>query len=119
MKLFKTTDDRFRELGYHKIKDDTFTVAYERCVTGRLYGCDVEYHQTISIRSRGSGEGFIIESYKSSSNESVPLYAYEIKLLMKKSKTKAFQIQEERFHMVCQKDYITRIKYLLKGRDAP
>lgn len=95
MKLFKTLDDKFRELGYHKIKDDTFAVAYERCVTGRLYGDNVEYHQTISIRSRGSGEGFIIESYKSSSKESVPLYAYEIKLLMKKARQKHFKYKKK------------------------
>ena len=95
MKLFKTLDDKFRELGYHKIKDDTFTVAYERCVTGRLYGDNVEYHQTISIRSRGSGEGFIIESYNSPSKENVPLYAYEIKLLMKKARQKRFKYKKK------------------------
>lgn len=94
MKLFKTIDDKLFELGYYKLRDDSFTVIYERSVSGRLYGSDVHYHQKVSICSKGTGEGFIIESYKSSSCESVPLCAYEIKLLMRKAKQKHFKYKK-------------------------
>lgn len=86
MKLFKTIDDKFAELGFEKIKEDNYGVIYER--KNIVY----EYTQVLAILHKASGQ-HIIQSYdkdlmdnKKLGNTCVGLNYYETKLALKKMK---------------------------------
>ena len=48
MKLFKNIDDKFKDIGFEKIKDDEYAVTYERI--NNMFG----YIQVIDILHKNS-----------------------------------------------------------------
>lgn len=88
MKIFKNIDDKFKDIGFKKVKDDKYTVTYER------YDTTYKYIQVLDIRHKKSGR-HIIQSYdkglfdtKGIGNTGVGLTYYETKLALKKMKQK-------------------------------
>ncbi len=88
MKLFKTTDEKFKDLGFKKIQDNDISVVYER------WNSDYNYTHVISIVHRRNTDN-IVQSYdkdlfdeKRIGNTCVGLTYYEMKLIMKKMKEK-------------------------------
>lgn len=56
MKIFKTIDEKFEDIGFKKIKDDKYAVTYER------YNGEFKYMQVLDIRHKKNGR-HIIQSY--------------------------------------------------------
>ena len=90
-KLFKTVDDKFREIGFQKIQDDRYSATYER----RDEECG--YTQVLDIRHKANGR-HIIQSYdkelfdkKNIGNTCVGLTYYEMKLAIKKMRNKKWK----------------------------
>lgn len=86
MKLFKSIDDKFLEIGFIKIREDRFGAEYER------YNKDYKYTQTLFLGHKNSGK-HIVQSYdkdlmdeKISGNIGVGLTMHEMKLCLKKMK---------------------------------
>ena len=84
MKLFKSIDEKFKDIGFKKIKEDKYGVVYER------YDEEYEYNQRLDIMHKANGH-HLIHSYdetntKSEFSPSVGLTGYEIKLALKKMK---------------------------------
>lgn len=94
MKLFKTIDEKFEEIGFKKVRDDNFVVSYERDKT--FYSDNVKYGyiHVLDIVHKKSGN-HLIQSYdkeaideKYTGNIGVGLTYYETKLALKKMKQK-------------------------------
>jgi hypothetical protein len=88
MKIFKTTDEKFEEIGFIKVKENEFGACYEKIISE--YG----YVHVIDIMHKHSGN-HIINSYekgvnKSGLNNAVGLNQYETKLALKKMKELRF-----------------------------
>ena len=90
MKLFKNIDEKLEDIGFVKIKDDKYTVTYERKLV------KYNYTQVLDICHKTSGK-HIVQSYdkdlmdkKSIGNICVGLTYYEMKLIMKKMKQKGW-----------------------------
>ena len=90
MKLFKSVDEKFEEIGFEKIKDDKYAVIYERKLS------KYNYTQVLDICHKAS-EKHIVQSYdkdlmdkKNIGNTCVGLTYYEMKLIMKKMKQKGW-----------------------------
>lgn len=86
MKLFKTIDEKFAEIGFVKVKEDEYGAVYERKVFP--YG----YIQKLDLLHKASGR-HIVQSYdpnlfdgKNIGCTCVGLSMYEMKLCMKKMK---------------------------------
>lgn len=86
MKLFKSIDDRFREIGFIKVEEDKYGAEYER--ENKKHG----YTQTLYLGHKKSGK-HIVQSYdknlmdeKKIGNTCVGLTMYEMKLCLKKMK---------------------------------
>lgn len=86
MKIFKSIDDKFAEIGFEKIIDNDFTVKYLR------ENKKFKYIQVLEILHKG-----IVQSYdqnlfdeKKISNCVVGLTYYEMKLCLKKAKKKGW-----------------------------
>ena len=86
MKLFKTIDEKFAEIGFVKVKENEYGCEYER--KNKKYN----YIQKIDILHKASGR-HIIQSYdpdlgdnKIIGNTCVGLTGYEMKLIIKKMK---------------------------------
>ena len=86
MKLFKSIDDRFREIGFIKVEEDKYGAEYER--ENKEHG----YTQTLYLGHKKSGK-HIVQSYdknlmdeKKIGNTCVGLTMYEMKLCLKKMK---------------------------------
>ena len=82
MKLFKSIDEKFAEIGFEKIEENEFCCVYSR------YEPDYCYHHLITIGKKASGR-HIIQSYDSDSpgaDTVVGLTGYEMKLAIKKMK---------------------------------
>lgn len=56
MKLFKSIDEKFNDIGFKKVKDDKYAVTYER------YNGEFKYMQVLDIRHKKDGR-HIIQSY--------------------------------------------------------
>lgn len=91
MKIFKNIDEKFEEIGFKKIRDDKYSVTYER------YNEKFKYTQVLDILHKKSGR-HIIQSYdkdlfdkKGIGNTGVGLTYYETKLALKKMKKKKWQ----------------------------
>lgn len=91
MKLFKSIDEKFEEIGFHKVKDDQYAVTYERFVE------EYRYVQVLAILHKASGR-HIVQSYdkdlydaQNIGNTCVGLTYYEMKLAMKKMKKKGWK----------------------------
>ena len=96
MKLFKTIDDKFAEIGFTKIKEDKHGVSYTR--HDNLY----KFTQHLDILYKEYGPN-LIQSYdlslhdtKGIGNTCVGLTMYEAKLCIKKMKKwmKKYNIKE-------------------------
>ena len=86
MKIFKTIDDKFAEIGFTKIKEDKYGVSYTR------YDKKYMFRQRLDIVYKEYGPN-IIQSYDSNLNDTkgigntcVGLSMYEAKLCIKKMK---------------------------------
>lgn len=86
MKLFKTIDEKFEEIGLEKIRENKYCANYERNVV--KYG----YIQRVDLVHKESGR-HIVQSYdpnlsdeKNIGNTCVGLSMYEMKLCLKKMK---------------------------------
>lgn len=83
MKLFKTIDERFAEIGFTKVRENQYSANYERKTKHR-------YIQCLDLVRKASGM-HIIQSYekgvnKDGFNNCVGLTMYEAKLCRKKMK---------------------------------
>ena len=90
-KIFKTIDDKFKDIGFQKIQDDKYAATYER--RNEEYG----YTQVLDILHKASGN-HIVQSYdkelfdeKRIGNTCVGLTYYEMKLAVKKMKKKKWK----------------------------
>ena len=90
MKLFKSIDKKLEDIGFIKIRDDKYSVIYERKVV------KYNYTQVLDICHKTSGNN-IVQSYdkdlmdkKGIGNTCVGLSYYEMKLIMKKMKQKGW-----------------------------
>ena len=86
MKLFKSIDEKFAEIGFKKIKEDEFGARYERDVK------EYRFTQTLDLLNKASGR-HIVQSYdkalsdqKNIGNTCVGLSMYEMELCIKKMK---------------------------------
>ena len=86
MKLFKSVDEKLKEIGFIKIEEDKFGVRYER------KNSKYNFTQSVDILHKASGR-HILQSYdkdlideKKIGNTCVGLTGYEMKLFLKKMK---------------------------------
>ena len=86
MKLFKTVDEKFEEIGFKKLDESKFGATYERIVS------KYKFVQIVDILHKKSGR-HIVQSYdlnlgdtKKIGNTCVGLTMYEMKLCLKKMK---------------------------------
>jgi len=84
MKLFKTVDDRFADLGFEKIEESCYGVVYER------YNEEYKFTQVLHLAHKASGR-HIVQSYdkdlsdaKNIGSTCVGLSMYEMELCLKK-----------------------------------
>jgi hypothetical protein len=93
MKLFKSTDEKFKEIGFVKVKQDKYGVTYER-----QNECP-KFIQILDLIHKQSGK-HIIQSYdpalmdtKKIGNTCVGLTMYEAKLCIKKMKELGWEVR--------------------------
>lgn len=81
MKLFKNVDEKLAEIGFKKIAENEYGVAYER------YDKKYKYTQAVDILRKSSGQ-HIMQSYDMNDKRCgcVGLTGYEMKLFLKKMK---------------------------------
>lgn len=86
MRLFKSIDEKFSEIGFKKVREDKYGVEYQRQI--EEYG----YVQSLCLLHKDRGK-HIIQSYdkdlmdeKKIGNICVGLTMYEMKLCLKKMK---------------------------------
>ncbi len=86
MKLFKSVDEKLKEIGFVKIEEDKYGVRYER------KNSKYNFTQSVDILHKASGR-HILQSYdadlmdeKKVGNTCVALTGYEMKLFLKKMK---------------------------------
>lgn len=84
MRLFKTIDDKFEDIGFKKIEENKYGAVYER------YDEKYKYNQRLDIMHKASGH-HLIHSYDETNttsefSPSVGLTGYEMKLALKKMK---------------------------------
>ena len=86
MKLFKSVDEKLKEIGFVKIKEDKYGVRYER------KNSKYNFTQSVDILHKASGR-HLLQSYdaeltdqKIIGNTCVGLTGYEMKLFLKKMK---------------------------------
>lgn len=86
MKLFKSIDEKFAEIGFKKLREDKYGVEYERQIE------EHGYVQSLCLLHKSSGK-HIAQSYdknlmdeKKIGNTCVGLTMYEMKLCLKKMK---------------------------------
>ena len=86
MKLFKSVDEKLKEIGFIKIEEDKYGVRYER------KNSKYNFTQSVDILHKASGR-HILQSYdnelmdqKKIGNACVGLTGYEMKLFLKKMK---------------------------------
>lgn len=86
MKLFKSVDEKLKEIGFVKIKEDKYGIRYER------KNSKYNFTQSVDILHKSSGK-HILQSYdpdlmdkKKIGNTCVGLTGYEMKLFLKKMK---------------------------------
>jgi hypothetical protein len=86
MKLFKSVDEKLKEIGFVKIEEDKYGVKYER------KNSKYNFTQSVDILHKASGR-HILQSYdpdlmdeKKVGNTCVGLTGYEMKLFLKKMK---------------------------------
>lgn len=95
MKLFKTVDEKFEEIGFVKGKEDQYGTVYERNNT------EYNYTQRLDLLHKASGR-HIVQSYdihlmdgKKIGNTCVGLTMYEMKLCLKKMKQMGWKVKKQ------------------------
>lgn len=90
-KLFKSVDEKFADIGFIKMEDDTYIAYYERYVP------EYNFTQSLIIMHKASGK-HIVSSYdknlhdeKHIGNTSVGLTYYEMKLVLAKMRQKKWK----------------------------
>lgn len=93
MKLFKTVDEKFAEIGFVKVKEDKHGAVYKREIK------EQNYTQILSLLHKTSGK-HLIQSYdaelfdeKMIGNTGVGLTMYEARLCVKKMKQMAWKVK--------------------------
>lgn len=86
MRIFKSVDEKLKEIGFNKTSEDKYGATYER------YVAKYDYWQRVDIWHKASGS-HILQSYdrdlmdeKKIGNTCVGLTGYEMKLFLKKMK---------------------------------
>lgn len=94
MKLFKSIDEKFAEIGFVKEKEDYYGATYKRKIE------KYNYTQTLDLVHKVSGR-HIIQSYdeeltdqKKVGNTCVGLTMYEAKLCVKKMKQMGWKVKD-------------------------
>lgn len=94
MKLFKTVDEKFKEIGFIKVQEDEYGVSYEKQHNSP------KYLQRLDILHKSSGR-HIVQSYdpylmddKKIGNTGVGLTMYEMDLCIKKMKQMGWKIKK-------------------------
>lgn len=95
MKLFKTTDEKFEELGFTKVEETDGFVRYSKYIS------EHNYTQYIDLCRKQNGRN-LIHSYdpklpdkKGIGHTAVGISMYEAKLCIKKMKEKGWRIQKK------------------------
>jgi len=88
MRLFKSIDEKFEELGFIKTREDKYGADYEREIT------EYDYIQKLSFVHKQSGR-HLMQSYEKECNKDgynnvVGLSGYETKLALRKMKQLKF-----------------------------
>lgn len=96
MKLFKTIDDRFVDIGFTKVEDNEYIVVYER------YDEKYKYTQVLAIVHKSNGN-HIIQSYDKDHSDKegigctcVGLTYYEARLALKKMAKKGWKSKNKK-----------------------
>ena len=94
MKLFKTVDEKFEEIGFVKVEEGGYLTRYQR--KNEKYN----YVQTLDICRKSSGR-HIVQSYDNDLNDQknigstcVGLTMYEMELCIKKMKQMGWKVQK-------------------------
>lgn len=94
MKLFKTVDEKFAEIGFVKVEEDEYGATYERKVD------KYNFTQTLALAHKASGK-HLIQSYdaaltdeKKIGNTCVGLTMYEAKLCVKKMRKMGWKVKD-------------------------
>lgn len=94
MKLFKTVDEKFAEIGFEKVEENEYGVTYKRKIE------EHNFTQTLALLHKASGR-HLIQSYdaelmdeKKIGNTCVGLTMYEAKLCVKKMKQMGWKIKD-------------------------
>ena len=94
MKLFKTVDEKFAEIGFVKVEESEYGATYKRKVD------KYNYTQTLALLHKSSGR-HLIQSYdaalmdeKKIGNTCVGLTMYEAKLCVKKMKQMGWKVKD-------------------------
>lgn len=92
MKLFKTIDNKFKEIGFDKISEDKYGARYERRDENH------NFTQVLALLHKQSGK-HIVQSYDANlmdhkliGNTCVGLTMYEMKLCLKKMKQMGWKV---------------------------
>ena len=85
MFIFKSIDEKFKDIGFIKIEEDKYGVVYER------YDEEYKYMQRLDISHKINGK-YLVQSYDATNTTSefspvIGLTEYEIKLVSIKIKT--------------------------------
>lgn len=95
MKLFKTIDEKFEAIGFHKVKEDEFGARYQRYVD------KYKFTQTLDLLSKESGRHIVqscdndLHDQKNIGCTCVGLTMYEMQLCIKKMKQMGWKIVKE------------------------
>ena len=92
---FKSIDEKFKEIGFNKIKENEYGVRYDRYVE------EYKFTQTLDLLHKSSGR-HIVQSYDNELRDQknigctcVGLTMYEMKLCIKKMKQMGWKIQKQ------------------------
>ena len=95
MKLFKTVDDRFEEIGFKKIEESYIFIRYQR------YNEKYKYTQTLDLCHKATGKHIAyscdndLSDQKNIGNTCVGLTMYEMKLCIKKMRKMGWKMIKE------------------------
>lgn len=95
MKLFKSVDTLFEEIGFKKIREDEYIVRYQRYVE------KYKFTQTLDLMHKDSGRHIAyscdenLSDTKGIGNTCVGLTMYEMKLCIKKMKQMGWKITKQ------------------------
>ena len=93
--LFKSIDERFKEIGFNKIKEDEYGVRYERYVE------EYKFTHTIDLLNKASGRHIVqscdneLSDRKNIGCTCVGLTMYEMKLCIKKMKQMGWKMHKQ------------------------